>query len=90
MPETSFPAVALLFFLRMISMLILARILLSWFVPDSENPIILFIRDTTDQIFNPLRRILPQQGVYGMIDWAPLAALIGIDLLRSFLINLLL
>lgn len=88
MVDSSFILVALLFFLRFLSMIILARILLSWFVPHSGNPIILFIRDTTEQIFAPLRKILPHQGVYGMIDWTPLAALIGIDLLRSFIFGL--
>jgi YggT family protein len=62
-------------------LVILARVLLSWFDPQGRSPFSAFIIQTTEPILAPVRRILPQTG---MFDFAPLVVLLVIGaLLRA-------
>ena len=69
---------------------ILIRVLLSWLPMagiriDPYNPIIRFLYSITDPILEPLRRFT----TIGMIDLSPIVALIGLQLIREFLVSLL-
>lgn len=87
--DLSFLVLGVYYFLRFLSWLIVIRILLSWFVPGSHHPIVIFIIQTTEQILAPIRRMLPRgEGMMAMIDWSPLVALILIDVLRYVLIRM--
>lgn len=70
--------------LRVLQLAILARVLLSWVdsspYPDSRPKEILF--GMTDPILNPLRRVIPPLG--GMLDLAPMAAIILLQVLERF------
>ncbi len=71
---------------NLISYAIIARILLSWFrmgKMSAPGKITIFIHDVTDPVIN-LARKLPHK--WGMIDFAPLIALIGIDILTRVVI----
>ena len=83
--DLSFLIVGIIFFLRALSWLVIIRILMSWFAPQARGPIALFIHETSDQILRPLRKIMPPTRG---IDWTPLIALIGLDLLRYGVIRL--
>lgn len=84
----SFVILALYYFLRFLTWIIVIRIIMSWVAPASQNIIARFIVETSEQILNPIRRILPRgQGMMGMVDWSPLVALILIDLLSYWLIT---
>lgn len=63
---------------QLISLLILARALLSWFQVDREQPIIKFIIDVTEPILAPVRNILPQPG---MMDFSPIVVLLLLNIL---------
>ena len=77
------------YFLRILTWVIVIRIILSWVAPATQNPVARFIIETSEQILSPIRRILPRgQGAWGMIDWSPLVALIVIDLLSYWLISM--
>ena len=53
---------------------IFLRAIFSWFVPPgSDNVIMRFLRDITEPILAPLRRVLPQMG---MLDLSPFVAMI--------------
>ncbi|GDX71362.1 hypothetical protein LBMAG38_24530 [Chloroflexota bacterium] len=53
---------------------IFLRAIFSWFVPPgSDNVISRFLRDITEPILSPLRRILPTMG---MLDLSPFVAMI--------------
>jgi YggT family protein len=71
--------------------LIIIRVLISWIRPNIYNSnwqkILTFIYNITEPVLGPIRRILPQ-GNLG-IDFSPLIALIIINILRSFVLNLL-
>ena len=71
---------------NLFNLLILARILLSWVQLDPYHPVVQFIYNTTEPILAPIRRALPQTG---MFDFSPIVAIIGAMILRSLLITLL-
>ncbi|MFN8376511.1 MAG: YggT family protein [Anaerolineae bacterium] len=69
--------------LSLFQLILLARVLLSWFPNvDRSSPIIQFIFDMTEPILRPIREILPQTG---MFDFSPLVVLVVIQLLMTVL-----
>ncbi len=70
------------------SYLVLARILISWFPVDRNNPIIDFIYRVTEPILAPFRIIIPL-GMMGL-DLSPILAFFFLDIFRRLLIKLLL
>lgn len=71
----------------LLSVLILIRVLMSWFVPNPYgHPVSRFIHETTEPILSPIRRALPR---LGMIDLSPLVCLLLIEVVRSLLNSLL-
>ncbi len=70
--------------LMIFELLILARILLSWFPNvDHSNPLIRLVNDATEPILRPIRNMMPQTG---MFDFSPIFVLLIIQVLRTFLI----
>lgn len=73
--------------LQIYSLILLARVLLSWFPNlDPNNPIVRFLYEATEPILQPIRRSLPRTGG---IDFSPLIVLVGIQVLNSLLSRLL-
>ena len=70
---------------ELFSLLMLARILLSWFNPDPYNPIVQFLHNTTEPILAPVRRRLPPMG---MFDFSPLVVLIAAWVIQQILVRL--
>ncbi len=70
------------------SYLVLARILISWFPVDRNNPLIDFIYRVTEPILAPFRVIIPL-GMMGL-DLSPILAFFFLDIFRRLLIKLLL
>jgi len=66
-------------FLQALSLLILIRVLLSWFPIDMRNPIVRLLFEVTEPILAPFRRVIPR---IGMFDLSPLAALLVIQFLQ--------
>jgi YggT family protein len=65
-------------------LILLARVLLSWFPNvDRSNPIIRFIFEITEPILRPIRELMPQ-GM--MIDFSPLIVFLIIQVLRTLLL----
>ncbi len=58
---------------------IFIRVILSWIWPNTENSTIQFLKDITDPILLPIKKILPKTG---MIDFSPLIAILLFDLIR--------
>jgi YggT family protein len=64
-------------------LMIVGRVLLSWINPRFDGPVGRFLYETTEPLLAPLRRVLPQTG---MFDLAPLVLLLGLGfLMRLFL-----
>jgi YggT family protein len=75
-------AVFLVNFLRFLliglSLLILARVLLSWIDPTGRNRFSAFIIQTSEPILAPVRKLLPRTG---MFDFSPLIVLLVLSAL---------
>ena len=69
--------------LRALMFAIFLRAILSWFVPQGDHPVVRFLRDVTDPLLLPIRRVIPS---VGMLDLTPFAAILLLQLLRSILI----
>jgi YggT family protein len=70
--------------LWVLSIAIIARSLFSWFDPAGRTTIARILIDITEPVVRPIRRVMPQTG---MIDFAPLVALLVIFLLQTILRN---
>ena len=69
--------------LSIVELLIVARVILSWVAsPASRNPFVVFIRNVTDPILQPIRSVLPRTG---MFDLSPMVALFAIYLIQQMI-----
>ena len=64
--------------LRFLSFVVIARVVVSWFVRDTSNPIVRLIYKVTDPLFAPLSRHM----TFGGFDISPIVVLFGIQLLQ--------
>lgn len=71
------------FILQIFNLLLLARVLISWFPNiDRSNPIVQFLFDITEPVLKPIREMLPPSG---MMDFSPLVAFLIIQVLTVIL-----
>lgn len=67
--------------LRILELLIFARILMSFVVsPDSRNPLVEMVNSVTDPILRPIQAVLPTVGPF---DLSPMVALLLLRLVGS-------
>ncbi len=67
--------------------IVIGRAVISWVNPDPYNPIVRFLHNATDPVFDRIRRIVPLQ--FGGMDFTPIALLILIGILQNVLAQLL-
>ena len=72
---------------QIINMLIIIRVLLSWFNVSSYNQYIRFLYTITEPILAPFRNLLSSFNMG--IDISPMIAIIALSIVRNFLIRLL-
>ena len=65
---------------------ILARVLISWIRVDPYNPLVRFLYQITEPVLAPIRRVLPTAGG---LDFSPIVAFFGLELVRRLLIGFL-
>lgn len=71
----------------LLTFLIFARVIFSWFIQDPGHMLMKLLIDLTEPILKPLRRALPRFGVF---DISPIVALFLIELIRKILNSALL
>lgn len=75
---------------RAFTYLIFARVIFSWIRVNPYHPfwgpILRFVYQATEPILQPIRRLLPTMGGF---DFSPIIALIGLDLIRGLIIQIL-
>ncbi|HOA25675.1 MAG TPA: YggT family protein [Aggregatilineales bacterium] len=76
----------LLLILNVYEIILLARVLMSWFRPDPYNPIVRFLYNATEPILAPIREALPATGG---IDFSPLVAFLLLFALQRVITILL-
>ena len=74
------------YLIQILILLIIVRILLSWFRSPPRGKMVRFIVDTTDPLLNLAKKITPKTG---MLDLSPIIAVIGLELIRSGIFYLL-
>ena len=70
--------------LGLYTLLIFARIVLSWVSADPHNPIVQILYQTTEPVLRPIRR---RVGIYSGLDLSPLILLLAIVFLRGVLVR---
>lgn len=65
--------------------LIIARAILSWVNPDPNNPIVRFLRSSTEPLLQPIQRRIPPIG--GTIDLSPLILIFLLYFLQYALVG---
>ncbi len=61
-------------------LVILGRVLMSWIDPRFQGPVGRFLYETTEPILSPIRRVLPQAG---MFDLSPMVALLLLSVISA-------
>lgn len=69
-----------------VTLLILARVLMSWVQVDPSSPVARMIYDLTEPILAPVRNLLPPTAG---LDFSPLIVLIGLQFLGQILMSIL-
>jgi YggT family protein len=64
--------------LGLYSWVIIAAALITWVSPDPRNPIVLFLRQVTEPVLAPVRRLLPPWKTGGL-DFSPLIVILAIQ-----------
>lgn len=72
--------------IQLFALLVLARVLMSWFNVDPYNPIVQFIYNTTEPFLKPIRDMLPPAA--GM-DFSPIVLLILVQVVGQILVSAL-
>lgn len=76
--------------LRIIEIMILIDVLLSWVVRNPDNPLRRMLGLFLDPLYVPIRRLMDKLGLnMGMIDFTPMIAMLALGLIRKLVINLL-
>jgi YggT family protein len=65
---------------------ILGTVLMSWIDPSGSSRVSQVLREITDPILTPVRKILP---TVGMLDFSPLVALLLLEFIRMMIISVL-
>lgn len=65
---------------------ILGTVLMSWIDPSGSSRVSQVLREITDPILTPVRKILP---TVGMLDFSPLVALLLLEFIRMMIISAL-
>ena len=73
-------------FFNLITLLMLIRVLLSWFPVNWYKEPFFSLRKFTDFIFEPFRKIIPP---IGMLDVSPILAFIAVALLGQVIVKIL-
>jgi YggT family protein len=74
--------------LNIYSWIIIASALISWVSPDPRNPIVLFLRQVTEPVLSPVRRLLPPWKTGGL-DFSPVIVLLAIQFVERVLLPIL-
>ena len=78
--------ISTLFYVYML--LLLVRIISSWFPEMHDHPLLIFIGKYTDPYLNIFRRVIPPIG--GVLDISPIVAFFALQLLESIVQAILL
>jgi YggT family protein len=65
--------------------IVIIAALISWVSPDPYNPIVRFLRNVTEPVFRPIRRLFGHR--LGPVDISPIVVILGILFIQMVLIR---
>ncbi len=71
--------------LGLYSWVIIAAALITWVSPDPRYPIVLFLRQVTEPVLAPVRRLLPPWKTGGL-DFSPLIVILAIQFVERVIL----
>jgi YggT family protein len=71
--------------LGLYSWIIIAAALITWVSPDPRNPIVMFLRQVTEPVLAPVRRLLPPWKTGGL-DFSPLIVILAIQFVERVIL----
>ena len=71
--------------LGLYSWVIIAAALITWVSPDPRNPIVMFLRQVTEPVLAPVRRLLPPWKTGGL-DFSPLIVILAIQFVERVIL----
>ena len=66
------------------SIVVFLAVILSWIQLPHDNPVAQFVNSMTEPVLGPIRRALPPMGG---LDFSPMILLVGLQMLKAFLIG---
>jgi len=69
--------------------IVLGTVIISWVNADPHNPIVRFLRQSTEPVFRPIRKLLPRSVFRTGLDFTPMIVFLLIILLQNFVISLM-
>jgi len=69
--------------------IVLGAVIVSWVNADPHNPIVRFLRQSTEPIFRPIRNLMPRAMFRTGIDFTPLIVFLLLVLIQNFVISLM-
>ena len=79
-------AYLLLWLIQALSLLIVARALLSWFIRDTTHPVMRILLDLTEPVLRPIRRMMPSDV---MVDFSPLIAIVALQIVGRLITGMM-
>ena len=79
-------------FFQILVYLIIGRAILSWFVRTPYGTLYRFysvVIQITEPILGPCRRLTGRLGWNGMIDFSPILAIIGLEVIRNIIVRII-
>lgn len=73
-------------FFELLGFAIIIRVILSWIGGRAHNRFTVFVHEITEPVLGFVKKILPPMGV---MDFSPLVALVGLDLIKNLLLYLI-
>ncbi len=70
-------------FLEFYTMIVFAAVILSWLRLPPTNPVVQVLGSLTEPFLKPIRKAIPPSGG---LDFSPIILLLGVQILRGFLI----
>ncbi len=81
--------ISLLYFIQVLELLIMVRILLSWIARGRQNSFTSFIYQITEPLLLQFRELQYKIGINGPLDFSPIFLFLILSMVRSMIITLL-
>lgn len=77
------------FLINLYTFIVAIAVLVSWVRPDPYNPIVVFLRQATEPVFQLARKMIPRNFFRTGIDLSPVVVLLFLIVIQSLVVGLL-